>query len=303
MRGPSKKSDPDDWNHQRCRVLKVPDKYGKPDNLSSKKAGDKIYACIISALRNYVSRKTNLNAACYQPIIEKSNCDEFFIDLTHLVHMNMWEDVNLSRHMRSERQFKVELEPVMLDPTKYRSRCDELLCVASKNRQLHAFLKGSEIIAEVLDYVKEKLGYVVSAGIAENKFLAKIACHRSKPNGLAVLPTRSYFRVQREMSFTKLSGLGSTSGQIIANNFPNIQTIRDFLNAFYPLRLWEFMSNNCNPHEFYKKCRSGMDYEPVVGKGLLPKITCGKSLNTCKKVFFIDLLFVKLRKTIFFLVN
>lgn len=285
MRGPSKKSDHDDWNYDRCTVLKVPEKYGKPDNLSTKKAGDKIYDCITSALRNYVNRETNLYAPCYQPIVEKSNCDEFFIDLTHLVYINMGEDLNPNfiRRMQGRRQFKVDLEHGMLcNPTLRHFGCDLLSFEISRNRQLLALLKGAEIVAEVLDTVKRELGYVISAGVAGNKFLAKIACHRSKPNGLAVLPTRSYFRVQTEMPFTKLSGLGSTSGQNIADNFPNIKTIRHFLNAFYSKRLWEWMSLNCDLHEFYKKCKWGIDFEPVIRKSLLPKITCGKTLNTSK---------------------
>ncbi len=302
MRGPSKKFEPDDWCNFHCTVLKAPDKYGKPDNLSLKKAGDKIYACILSALRSYANRRINLYSPFdSQPIVEKSNCDEFFIDLTHLVYLNMCENVNLNfnRHRKAQRQFKVDLKHGMLDPTKCRFGYDHLLSEASQNRQLLALLKGAEIIAEVLDKVQEKLGYVISAGVAGNKFLAKLACHRSKPNGLAVLPTRGYFRVQREMPFTKLSGLGSTSGQNIAENFPYIQTIRDFLNAFYYKRLWEWMSNSCDPHAFYQKCRSGQDNELVIPKSLPPKITCGKSLNTCKEAKRIGLYeFMHIKKII-----
>ena len=47
---------------------------------------------------------------------------------------------------------------------------------------------GASIVKEIRDDIYNKLGYRCSAGIANNKTLAKLCCGLNKPNKQTILP-------------------------------------------------------------------------------------------------------------------
>ncbi len=61
--------------------------------------------------------------------------------------------------------------------------------------------------------VSNDVGIVVSAGVAPNKFLAKIASDWHKPDGLCVIPPEAIDDFVRELSVTKIHGVGPRTAE------------------------------------------------------------------------------------------
>lgn len=87
---------------------------------------------------------------------------------------------------------------------------------------------GSEIIRQVRQNVKEKLGYTCSAGVARNKMLAKIGSGYKKPNQQTVIRNRSIKQFMADMKFTKIRMLGGKLGDEVVGMF-GTDTVKDLL--------------------------------------------------------------------------
>ncbi|XGA80739.1 DNA polymerase IV [Halomonas sp. CH40] len=61
--------------------------------------------------------------------------------------------------------------------------------------------------------VRDEVGIVVSAGVAPNKFLAKIASDWHKPDGLCVIPPEAIDDFVRELPVTKIHGVGPRTAE------------------------------------------------------------------------------------------
>jgi DNA polymerase-4 len=61
--------------------------------------------------------------------------------------------------------------------------------------------------------VRNDVGIVVSAGVAPNKFLAKIASDWHKPDGLCVIPPEAIDDFVRELPVTKIHGVGPRTAE------------------------------------------------------------------------------------------
>ncbi len=263
------------------RVLRVPQKYGKPEILSLKKAKDNIMDCVVAAMEeNYLLHNCNSNIT-YKPCVQLTHGDELFLDLTHEVDQRKMSNTLVnSLKMEENRKFIIDLEHKQLvSPEIHTCAFAEI----TKDDQLLSLLHGAEIVAKILDVVKQKLGFVISAGIGENKVLAKLACQRGKPNGLAVLPTAAFPRVQGEMPFSKIPGLGGMTGEMIKES-TTINTIRDFCKSYHSLCLWTYFKGRRSYADSIYEKANGKDNDPVIRKYFHSKIGCGKSLNTCEYI-------------------
>jgi len=71
---------------------------------------------------------------------------------------------------------------------------------------------GSAVLAEALkDRVFRQTGLVVSVGVAPNKFLAKIASKRAKPNGIVVVDARDIEKFLHPLPVAYLWGVGEVT--------------------------------------------------------------------------------------------
>jgi DNA polymerase-4 len=92
------------------------------------------------------------------------------------------------------------------------------------------------IAEEIRGRVRESLGITVSAGVAPNKFLAKIASDWEKPDGLFVLTPADVDAFVQDLPVNKIFGVGKvTAGKL---NRQGIATCGD-LRAFTALELSE----------------------------------------------------------------
>lgn len=92
-----------------------------------------------------------------------------------------------------------------------------------------SFCSGSAtLIAErIRSDIHQELGLTASAGVAPNKFLAKIASDENKPNGQCVIPPDQIDNFVAELPLRKIPGIGPKTGEkLLAAGFETCADIR-----------------------------------------------------------------------------
>jgi len=141
---------------------------------------------------NYQARQFGVRAA--MPAIKaKQLCPEL-----HIVHGRMEVYKETSKHIREIFSRYTELiEPLSLDEA-YLDVTDATMCQGS------ATLIAEKIRADIFN----ELNLTASAGIAPNKFLAKIASDENKPNGQCVITPDKVANFVERLSLKKIPGIG-----------------------------------------------------------------------------------------------
>ncbi|KAG5645533.1 hypothetical protein DXG03_005808 [Asterophora parasitica] len=88
---------------------------------------------------------------------------------------------------------------------------------------------GAELIGKARQHVHETLGYSTSAGVAVNKFLAKLTASYKKPNSQSILRNSAIPNYLRPLAFRKIRFLGGKLGSAIAEEF-KASTVGDLLS-------------------------------------------------------------------------
>ncbi|CAM9754538.1 unnamed protein product, partial [Hapterophycus canaliculatus] len=135
-----------------------------------------------------------------------------------------------------------------------------------------ALLAGARLTAAMRLAVENELGFTVSAGIASNKVLAKLASSINKPNKQTVVPAGASSDMLDTVPVRNVRGLGGKLGEAVVS-WSKAQTASDLKRFSEP-----DLSGNFGPKTgewLWRVCR-GMDDEPVV-PNLKPK-----SLSVCK---------------------
>ncbi|QDR83007.1 DNA polymerase IV [Sporomusa termitida] len=74
-----------------------------------------------------------------------------------------------------------------------------------------------DIAVKIKERIKSELGLTASAGVAPNKFLAKLASDMKKPDGLMVIRPEQVVQVLAAIPVTRLWGVGQSTAQILDN--------------------------------------------------------------------------------------
>ena len=75
---------------------------------------------------------------------------------------------------------------------------------------------SSEIIGrKIKERVHQELGLKVSVGIAENKFLAKIATNLGKPDGFYLIPSKDIQKILYPLPISTLWGIGKKTEELL----------------------------------------------------------------------------------------
>ena len=75
---------------------------------------------------------------------------------------------------------------------------------------------SSEIIGrKIKERVYQKLGLKISVGIAENKFLAKIATNLGKPDGFYIIPSKDIQKILYPLPVSSLWGIGKKTEELL----------------------------------------------------------------------------------------
>lgn len=165
--------------------------------------------------------------------VEKASIDEVFLDLSAHVHSILLE-----------RYPELNAPPPYDDPSENLPRppttaldwdTDAVIDLDETETEDDdpdwddvAMLIGSEIVRSVRATVRERLRYTCSAGVAQNKMLAKLGSGHNKPNKQTIVRNRAVQQFLSGFKFTKIRNLGGKLGDEIMSIY-GIDTVSELL--------------------------------------------------------------------------
>lgn len=163
----------------------------------------------VVAAANYEARKFGVFSA--MPMSQASRlCPHL-----HILPVNMPLYISVSKQIHEIfNRYTPEIEPISLD--------EAFLDVSSS---LKLFGSAEEIARRIKDDIKHELNLVVSAGVAPNKFVAKIASDFDKPNGFVVIEKKEMQDFLDPLPIKYIWGVGKKT-EVQLNNY-GISTIKD----------------------------------------------------------------------------
>lgn len=163
----------------------------------------------VVAAANYAARKFGVFSA-----MPMSQASKLCPDLQILpVNMALYVSVSKQIHEIFNR-YTPEIEPLSLD--------EAFLDVTAS---IKLFGSAAEIAKKIKDDIKQELQLVVSAGVAPNKFVAKIASDYDKPDGFVVVEEKDMQNFLDPLPVKRIWGVGKKTEQQL-NNY-GINTIKD----------------------------------------------------------------------------
>ncbi|KAE8454474.1 hypothetical protein EG329_000097 [Mollisiaceae sp. DMI_Dod_QoI] len=167
--------------------------------------------------------------------VEKASVDEVFLDLSAQIHSIMLERYP---ELSGPAPYDDPTEKLPLPPTTALDwQADALVDLDADETEDDdpdwddvAILIGSEIVRNVRAAIRSELRYTCSAGIAQNKMLAKLGSAHKKPNQQTIIRNRAVQQFLSDFKFTKIRGLGGKLGEQITSAF-NTDTVKDLLPA------------------------------------------------------------------------
>ncbi|CZR62840.1 probable DNA polymerase kappa [Phialocephala subalpina] len=213
------------------------------------KEGDEKWAYHDDAFKNIATHKVSLDPyrlesrrilACIKETlpanlqkVEKASVDEVFLDLSSQIHSVMLERYP---ELNGPAPYNDHTEKLPLPPTTVLDwQADALVDLDADETEDDdpdwddvAILIGSEIVRNVRAAIREKLKYTCSAGIAQNKMLAKLGSAHKKPNAQTIIRNRAVQQFLSDFKFTKIRGLGGKFGEQITSAF-STDTVKDLL--------------------------------------------------------------------------
>lgn len=117
---------------------------------------------------------------------------------------------------------------------------------------------GQEVARRIKVQIRETIGLTASAGVAPNKFLAKIASAWKKPDGLTVIAPERVERFLQQLPVDALWGVGPVTAARLRQK--GIERLVDVRTAD-PSALREAVGSQC---EWLRRLADGRDDRPVV---------------------------------------
>jgi len=116
---------------------------------------------------------------------------------------------------------------------------------------------ATRIAQKIRQQVEAEVGITISAGVAPNKFIAKVASDWRKPNGLFVVKPSELDAFSAQLAVKKIPGIGPVSAAKLAQH--GIQTCAD-LRPFSEAQLQQKFGSM---GQSLANRRYGLDYRPV----------------------------------------
>ena len=136
---------------------------------------------------------------------------------------------------------------------------DEAFLDVTGSRQL--FGTAKQIATEIRRRIKQQLGLNASVGVAPNKFVAKMASEKAKPNGLVVIEAEEVENFLGDLPVTQLWGVGdSTARRLRKLGIDTVGQLRQYPQEM----LVEHFGKQCR--HLYRLAR-GQDDSPVQPEG------------------------------------
>ncbi|PVZ63902.1 DNA polymerase IV [Pelagibaculum spongiae] len=132
---------------------------------------------------------------------------------------------------------------------------DEAFLDVSESNACHG--SATLIAEEIRARVRKEVGITISAGVAPNKFVAKVASDWNKPDGLCVVTPEKVDAFVKQLPIERIFGVGKvTAGKLHAMGILNCGDLRDFELPVLTERFGRFGSR------LHQLCR-GIDDRPV----------------------------------------
>ena len=216
----------------------------------------------VVAAASYEARKFGVRSAM-PSVTAKRLCPDL-IFVRH--HFNRYEEIS-SKVFEIFREFTDVVEPLSID--------EAFLDVTSNKKNLGS---ATLIAQEIKNEIKKRTGLTASAGISVNKFLAKIASDKKKPDGLFVIPPDKAEKFIEELPIEKFYGIG----KVTAIKMHNLG-----IHKGSDLKKWELpdlLRNFGKAGKFYFDISRGIDERPVEvdseRKSVGTELTYEKDLTT-----------------------
>eukprot|EP00117_Sycon_ciliatum_P014902 scpid38683/ scgid14972/ DNA polymerase eta; RAD30 homolog A; Xeroderma pigmentosum variant type protein len=150
----------------------------------------------------------------------------------------------------------------------------------SRDEQSLALLVGAVIASEMRQAVSTEASVSCSAGVAQNKVLAKLACGLHKPAQQTVLPFCSVPDVFADLPFKKVRNLGGGFGKTVQQVL-KVKSVGE-VAAFSAVELERHFGDKMGPW-LYDICR-GVCHEPVRERRLAQSLGSSKNFPGPKKL-------------------
>ncbi|KAK0495375.1 hypothetical protein EDD18DRAFT_271247 [Armillaria luteobubalina] len=125
---------------------------------------------------------------------------------------------------------------------------------------------AAELMGQVREDIRTKLGYTLSAGIARNKFLAKLTASYRKPNSQSILRNAAIPGYLKPMDFQKIRFLGGKLGHALAQEY-DVSKVADILPVSLDEMQQKFGENAIWVYEVLR----GIDRSEVKAKSIVNK--------------------------------
>ncbi|KAJ7678513.1 DNA polymerase eta [Mycena rosella] len=172
--------------------------------------------------------------------IEKASIDEAFMDLTRPVRQILLERYPYLAHVPDDAPLGLDtpLPPppqvswnhlgtlIPIDPSPEPNDSKEIDMPSTWHDV--ALSIAAELMEKVRQEINAKLGYTTSAGIARNKFLAKLCASYRKPMNQSILRNSAIPNYLKPMAFQKIRFLGGKFGDALATKY-DVSTVGDLL--------------------------------------------------------------------------
>ena len=159
--------------------------------------------------------------------------------------------------------FTTPVEPLSLDE----AFLDVSGCVA-------LFGEAPAIARQIKSRIQSELGLVASAGVAPNKFLAKLSSDLEKPDGLVVVPPEGILEFLAPLNVARVWGIGKQTLKVFhAMGVQTIGQLRDIPRKQLDLKF------GLNSEHFWRLAR-GLDSRPVVPDRIAKSISHESTFHT-----------------------
>ncbi|MFC6635178.1 DNA polymerase IV [Microbulbifer taiwanensis] len=159
-------------------------------------------------------------------------------------------------------EYSESIEPLSLD---------EAFLDVTESGRCHG--SATLMAEEIRQRVREDLGITISAGVAPNKFLAKIASDWRKPDGLTVITPDAMDQFVLRLPVAKIHGVGRVTAEKMKRQ--GIRTCAD-LRSLSQIELTQAYGKF--GRRLYQLCR-GIDERPVTSDGSRKSVSVERTFN------------------------
>ncbi|GJQ11337.1 hypothetical protein GpartN1_g3128.t1 [Galdieria partita] len=202
---------------------------------------------------------------------EKASIDEAYLDVSQQVEdiLNATKDQHNNIGSILERLNMKEEERAYYFETVFEPFGKQELHLSQR------LLIGCAIAAKIRYAIYSRFFYTCSAGIAENKLLAKLGSSLNKPNRQTLISPNAVPCLLQNLPLRKLRGLGGKLGTRIEER-TNARTVKEAQNL--TLESWNEIVGRENAKWIYNLVR-GIDYSPVNARGITKSILAAKTFK------------------------